>query len=65
MLLAMQKPLFLPHVQAGKKTKTGISNLEEEQMFMNLKTEMNEWFQQIVLASIKTLFTVQKRTTKI
>lgn len=41
----MQKPLFSPHVQAGKKTKTGISNLEEEQMFMNLKSEMNEWFQ--------------------
>lgn len=61
----MQKSLFLPHVQAGKKTKNRISNPEEEQMFMDLKNEMNEWFQQIVSAQIKTLFIVQKRNMKI
>lgn len=40
----MQKSLFLPHVQAGKKTKTRVSNPEEEQMFLNPKSKMDEWF---------------------
>lgn len=46
----MQKSLFLRHVQAGKKTKSRISNPEEEQMFMYLESERNKWFQQIGLA---------------